>query len=896
MAVLPENVMLGPYRIAGLLGEGGMGAVYRARDTRLGRDVAVKVLTNLTVHDREKLLRFEQEARAAGMLNHPNLLTIFDVGNAGDTPYVVSELLEGETLRDRLKRGPIAPRRAAEIALGIAHGLAAAHEKGIVHRDLKPENVFGTKDGRVKILDFGIAKLSPTASHDGPLFPINATEPGMVMGTVGYMSPEQVRGEEVDPRSDIFALGAILYEMLAGNRAFQRNTSVETMTAILKDDPPDLTDLVPNLPPAVERLVRRCLEKDQNQRFQSARDLAFNLEVLTTLPAGPPTLTGRKAPGPPPPVTPDTTLTKTTTMPGLPHPTGLRPATQPRPRPPASVPRRSAVSPLLLVVLFLVAAGGAAVAGWYLASRERTAAENTFFRRMTFRRGEVRTARFTPDGETIVYSAAWEGEPSEIFVASRHSPEARPLGIPEAEVLAVSRSAEVAVLLRRDRLSGLGTLARVPLAGGAAREIANDVLYADFSPDGSRMAVIRAEGPRFRLEFPIGKTRYDTPHYIRDVRISPDGTQVAFLEPHGGATDLVLVGEGDPEPIARGWSRGANGLAWAPGGREIWITGTETSAPPALWAVTLSGDRRLVSRLTGSMKLFDISAAGRLLVANGTWRAALHYSPPGSAPERDVSWLDWSIVSDLSNDGRTLLFNETREGGGARSSIYLYRGGSESPVRIGEGYGAALSPDGKHVLCHVGGKLVVLPTGAGQQRELKVAGSFDLGAVWLPDSRRAVVGGAQPKGEYRLLLIDTELETVRPLSAENIWGGAVRPFAVSPDGRRVAGMNRAETIVLYPTDGSLRSTPVRGARKGEIPIQWSADGRSLYVYQPTALPARIVRIDLGDGSRDHWREFAPADPAGVYRISPVVITRNGNAYAYNALRTLNDLYVAEGLR
>src|SRR5688500_10496039 len=207
VAVLPENTMLGPYRIAGLLGEGGMGAVYRARAPRLVLDVPVKILTNITINEREKLVRFEQEARAAGMLNHPNLLTIFDVGNAGDTPYVVSELLEGETLRERLVRGPIAPRRAAELAHGIAHGLAAAHEKGIVHRDLKPENVFGTRDGRVKILDFGIAKLSSTLSSSGPLFRMNTTEPGMVMGTVGYMSPEQVRGEDVGPRCGLFPVG-----------------------------------------------------------------------------------------------------------------------------------------------------------------------------------------------------------------------------------------------------------------------------------------------------------------------------------------------------------------------------------------------------------------------------------------------------------------------------------------------------------------------------------------------------------------------------------------------------------------------------------------------------------------------------------------------------------------
>ena len=234
--------MLGPYRVTGRIGEGGMGAVYRATDTRLGRNVAIKVLTAVTLSDKERLQRFEQEARATGMLNHPNLLTIYDVGNSEGTPFLVSELLEGETLRERLDHGAIPPRKSVEIALQIAHGLAAAHEKGIIHRDLKPENIYITKEGRVKILDFGIAKLSATGADDGPKFQMAATEPGMVLGTVGYMSPEQVRGEAIDNRSDIFAFGAILYEMLSGSRAFKRNSAIETLGAILKEDPADLTE------------------------------------------------------------------------------------------------------------------------------------------------------------------------------------------------------------------------------------------------------------------------------------------------------------------------------------------------------------------------------------------------------------------------------------------------------------------------------------------------------------------------------------------------------------------------------------------------------------------------------------------------------------------------------
>src|SRR5437764_2339504 len=288
MPITPES-MLGPYRIAGIVGEGGMGVVYRAKDTRLGRDVAIKVLTHVAIEDQERLLRFEQEARATGILNHPNLLTIYDVGHEGGTPYIVSELLQGETLRDRLHRGPLPARRAVDAALQVAQGLAAAHEKGIIHRDLKPENIFLTRDGRAKILDFGIAKLTSPINEGA--FQSAATEPGMVLGTVGYMSPEQVRGEQVDSRSDIFAFGAILYEMLSGTRAFKRNSSIETLGAILKEEPPDLTEQLPNVPQSLERLVRRCLEKERDLRFQSARDLAFNLEMLSTV-SSPGTLGG----------------------------------------------------------------------------------------------------------------------------------------------------------------------------------------------------------------------------------------------------------------------------------------------------------------------------------------------------------------------------------------------------------------------------------------------------------------------------------------------------------------------------------------------------------------------------------------------------------------------------
>src|ERR1700728_4022721 len=280
---LSSGSRLGPYEISAAIGAGGMGEVYRARDTQLGRNVAIKVLPSFLSADPDRLRRFEQEARAAAALNHPNILVVFQLGTHDGVPYLVSELLEGSTLREPLQRGALPIRKAIDYGVQIARGLAAAHEKGIVHRDLKPENVFVTKDGRVKILDFGLARLLPQRGEVEVNAPTlsDLTDPGTVMGTVGYMSPEQVSGKPADHRADIFAFGAILYEMLTGNRAFQKPTSAETMTAILNEDPPGVAQLVPLSPPAVQRVIHRCLEKNPEQRFQSASDLAFALEALS---------------------------------------------------------------------------------------------------------------------------------------------------------------------------------------------------------------------------------------------------------------------------------------------------------------------------------------------------------------------------------------------------------------------------------------------------------------------------------------------------------------------------------------------------------------------------------------------------------------------------------------
>jgi eukaryotic-like serine/threonine-protein kinase len=451
---LSAGTRLGPYEIVAPIGAGGMGEVYRAKDSRLGRDVAIKVLPASFASDTDRLKRFEQEARAAGVLNHPNVTIVYDIGtNASDgAPYVVQELLEGETLRAELAGGRLSARRAIDYAVQIAEGLAAAHEKGIVHRDVKPENLFVTRDGRVKILDFGLAKLTQVESSALATNLPTATEPGVVMGTLGYMSPEQVKGRQADARSDIFAFGAILYEMLSGKRAFHADSAGETMAAILREDPPDLSVTNENISPGLERILRHCLEKNPERRFQSSSDIGFALESLSGLP----------------------------TASGTP-----RASSKGR-------PRRIRAATAVAAGLALLGAG--LLAGlWSAGGRSGSPPA---YQRLTYRRGFISNARFAPDGQTILYSADWDGAPSRIFSTRPEGRESTALPLPTAQLLSVSSRGEMAILLDPKIDYNLyvrrGTLAVVPLAGGSPREVMRDVRYADWGPDGKDL---RSLGP-----------------------------------------------------------------------------------------------------------------------------------------------------------------------------------------------------------------------------------------------------------------------------------------------------------------------------------------------------------------------------------------------------------------
>jgi Tol biopolymer transport system component len=839
-----------------------MGEVYRARDPRLGRDVAIKVLPASLSQDADRLRRFEQEARAAGALNHPNITAVYDIGSAEGSPYIVTELLEGETLRGRLSAGTLPPRKAIDYAVQIARGLAAAHEKGIVHRDLKPENLFVTRDGRIKILDFGLAKLKPTAEGgEKTNLPTAAagTEPGIVMGTMGYMSPEQVRGQSADQTSDIFSFGAILYELLSGQRAFRGDTAADTITAILTKEPPDPGQTNRDIHPGLDRIVRHCLEKSPEERFQSARDLAFDLEALSGISAPAAAVTGRA--------------------------------------PRRAWPRLA----LLLAATALISAGIAGLLA-YAEGKKAGFVNPPSFHQITFSRGEIGGALFAPDGQTIIYSAAWEGQPFEVFINRPESPESRPFGLPGAEVLAISKSGEMAVSLdRRVPVPFLrtGRLARISIAGGAPRDILDDVQFADWSPDGKSLAITREEGAKNRLEFPIGKVLYETTGWIGDPRVSPKGDSVAFMDHpvprDDGGTVAVVDLSGKKRTVSPVYAT-AQGVVWRPDGSEVWYTAAEGGNNRAVYAVTLSGKTRLVGRVPGISTIRDISKDGRVLMTNESDRLGILARGPGDKQERELSWLDYSLVTDISADGKTLVLTESGEGGGAGYSAYMRKLDGSPAVRLAEGSARALSADSAWALSFLhpasNPQMVLLPTGVGEPKPLSREGLDAVEADFLPDGKRIVFSATEPGRGMRLYVRDINGGKPRAFSPEGYY---FYHGTVTPDSKFVVVRGPDRRMYLYPLEGG-EPTGLPGLTNEYLPVRFAPDGRALFIMARGEVPAKVYRYDVASGQKELWKELAPADRAGLNAIARAVITPDGRTYAYSYLRVLSYLQLVEGMK
>jgi serine/threonine protein kinase/Tol biopolymer transport system component len=845
---LQAGTRLGTYEIIAPLGAGGMGEVYRARDTRIGREVAIKVLPQSVAEDSERLSRFDREARAAGALSHPNLLTIYELGMEDGSPYLVSELLDGSTLRDRLSGAALPPRKAIDYALQIADGLGAVHDKGIVHRDLKPENIFVTRDGRVKILDFGLAKVR-AISQAGTEAPTAAleTDPGTVVGTAGYMSPEQVRGERIDHRTDIFSLGAILYEMLSGKRAFHASSSIDTMHAILHADPPALSETNSQIPPSLERIVQHCLEKNPEERFQSARDLAFDLQTVSGASGSAPSISPLSA--------------------------------------------RKSARRLLVAAAIAVAAVG----GWFVGSRLNRRPVPRFHR-LTFRSGNMSGARFVPGQQSILFSSQ-SGFDSDVFAVTPGRPEVRSLNMPRSQLLSVSRSGEMAILTNA-RFTGefttIGTLARVPM-GGAPRELAEGILGAEWMPSRDELLIVRSAGGKTRLELPIGTVIYSTSGWISTPRLSPDGKSIAFIEHPISGDDAgfvyLLTADHKPHVLTRHFNS-AQGLAWTPDGREIWFTAATTGGARVLNAVTLDGRERLLVSAPNVLTLFDISADGRLLLSQSNARIALLARGPGDGADRDLSWLDWSTVRHLSPDAQQLLFDETSEGGGENYSVYTRRIDGSPAVRLGDGTAHQFSSDGRSVLAiRIGPvpQIFAYPIGPGDTRQLTHDNIAHLTAAWTPDNRRIVFVGHEPNRGDRLYIQDVDGGHPRALTGEGIVSPSLQ---VSPDGRRVYARAGGRVTVFSLADGPPVVIPE--IAENEEPVAWTPDGKAIVYFRRNVSPAPVFKIDIVSHRVEHWRDIS--GPFNPYGALGMVFSADGRTYAYSSFLTSSDLYLLDEVK
>jgi serine/threonine protein kinase/Tol biopolymer transport system component len=842
--------VIGHYRVLEKIGSGAMGEVFRARDERLGRDVALKLIRPASSENPDHLRRFEQEARAAAALNHPNIVAIYDVGFNDGSPYIVCELLQGKTLRQRLAEGALPPRLAIDYSLQIVQGLIAAHDRRIVHRDLKPENLFVTSDGRVKILDFGVAKLQSAPEDAGRSVEelTTVTKNGVVVGTVAYMSPEQLRGKTVDHRSDIFSVGAILYEMLTAHRAFRGETEVDTITAVLKENPPEINLEQASVPLSFQQIVRHCLEKEPENRFQSARDLAFALDTLATA-SGPIRLKARRS--------------KTSIVPW-------------------------AVSAVLLVATLL------------LLSKQLRPEPRPTYRRLTYEQGTLYSARFGPDFRSIVYGAAWNGKPLQLFSTVGDSLLAQPLNLVDANLLSVSRTGELAVVLHGAHRAHLetegGMLARSPLAGGSPREILEDVRWADWDANGE-LAVVHHTQDGDRIEYPIGHAIYQTNGWISHLRFSPHGDKIAFMD-HPAPWDdrgsvSVLDLSGHRNVLSTEWES-ADGLAWSPDGKEVWFTAAEKGLNRELMAVNLSGRLRRVLAVPTGMTLEDVAPDGRALVSMDAERLAMATAAK-EGKAADISWRDWTIAKDISRDGQSVLFEDASEASGPHYSLGIRKLDGTPPVQLGEGSGGGLSPDGKwalSVLTGNPGQVTLVPVGPGQPRTIATPGLEHIvnGNVhFLGDGKRITLNANERGHADRMYLVDFEGGKPIPITPEGVTNGLI-----SPDGQFIVRTDAAG-VGVYPTAGGAPRL-IPNLESGFLPILWSEDDSSVYGYVRDQILTKVYKVNLVTGEKTLIQELQPETTVGEVYLAPVVMTRDGSRFAYSYYQVSSALYLISGLR
>ncbi len=704
------------------------------------------------------------------------------------------------------------------------------------------------------------------------------TEPGQIMGTVGYMSPEQVRGKPADHRSDVFSFGSILYEMLSGQHAFRGESPADTMSAILKEEPAELSETARNVPPALERMVRHCLEKNPAQRFQSAGDLAFNLEALTD----------------------SSVAGKTGTQSAIADSPGAETALADK----ASVQPKEAVArgKLSGVAAALVLAALMMGVGWWL-GRGRGRAPLAEYQAITFRPGSIGNARFTPDG-SIVYSASWDGGENQLYMGRTDDPGSRELGIKDAELLSISKSGELAVRLNSVNLGGwaeAGTLARISMSGGAPREVLDNVQDADWAADGETMAVVRylPENQHWRLEYPIGKILVDGANWISHPKISPDGKWVAFADHQNAVGDdegsvavIDSEGKGKEKILSSGWT-GVEGILWSPTGDEIWFTSTQGGSSANPRAVTLSGKARTITNVPGGMWLEDVRN-GAVLIVTHHRRIGIRGMPPGGKEERELGWLDWSVLDDLTPDGHKVLFEEAGSGGGPNYTVFVRDSDGSPPVRIGEGAGLAISGDAKWVITQraKGGPLRLVPTGAGEARQLTHDNVNYQKVRWLAGGKELLAIGIESGHGARDYLIAMSSGDSKPVTPEGVVGALP-----APDGRSTAVQGPDGKWGIWPLDGSgLR--PIPGLDSNYRVRGWSPDGAWVLTL-PTLQSGKagsVYRVNIVTGKMEPVKTFGDGLAAGTVSVGGSYMSGDGGAYAYRYMQTLSQVYVVRGMK
>jgi eukaryotic-like serine/threonine-protein kinase len=869
--ILSTGTTFGPYKIVAPLGRGGMGEVYRASDGRLGRDVALKVLREEDAEDPELLTRFEREARAASSLNHPNIVVVYEAGTASVSGreslvhYLAMELIDGEPIAASLEGEPMPLRRFLDLATQLADGIARAHESGIVHRDLKPSNVFVTSEGRVKILDFGLAalRLHPGDDTQSPTATGRLTSPGIVVGTLGYMSPEQARGEIPTPASDQFSLGCIFYEMLTGRSAFRRTSVAETFSAILRDEPRPVDEINPSVPQPLRWILERCLAKAPRDRYASTRDLARDLQTIR-----------------------DHSAT-----------TGFRAAGVAR-----AEPRRRSLWIAAAAIAIAAGAAGAIL----LLERFRTPLQPEF-RRLTFREGIVTRALFAPNG-SILYAASWEGNPVRSYLALPESTGIdRVLDSDVQFPLGYSKDgSQVLVLVGPSRLSvnESGTLAWWPSLGGRPRRILDNAGWADVAGNGRFLAVVRDLGADRVLELrseegALQRTLFRTSGAIWFARISPDDTKVAFvhypfrLDSTGEIQVAAIDGSGS-KVLTRRFER-CSGLDWSAKTGEIWFSASTQTAygSGTLWTVSPSGKLRSRYVLPDFFTLQSISGSGDRFLLTSQKEAINLTVRRGAEDPHDLSWLGWTLIRDISPDGKTALFYD---GGPTEktSGVWIRPLEGGDATRLGEGFPGKFSPDGRWVVAvtrPLSGtpQLILIPVEAGGVRRLPTS----VGNVSAPSfaGPSTLLFVRSEKGVREVWTMETDGSGARSLGG----AGCDMPIA-SPSGSSFLCLKgeRRRSLFLY----SIKSGP--GRRLYELPndgdfvyARWSKTGDRIFGVTRNQ---RLLTLDSSTGTLLREEGIPFAGTTGQKRLIAAALDAEAKTRAYSAIRTSSDLYLASGIR